>query len=97
MKRRTDEEKAAIIAQVEEARKNGSTFRQAVKAAGITDHTYYNWKSKAKRRARKTAPKAAPQLIQIPLDSDMPLVIVMGKAGEVQHALNRLTLIRGTA
>lgn len=94
LKRRTPEEKAAIMKQIDDARAKGTTFGDACKAAGITDHTYYNWRAKGKRKPAK-APKLSPQLITLPLDADMPLVIVMGKAGEVTQALSRLSAIRG--
>lgn len=87
---RTPEEKKSILEKIDTARKNGTPFKDAVKAGGITHFQYYNWKSVFKTKKRRTST----QLVTIPLpNDDAPLLLFMGKSKDISHALDRLAEI----
>lgn len=78
IRRFTDDEKRAIIADVQSRRKAGSTIQEAVKANGLQCSNYYEWvkkfkvatpgvKLKKQKRGRRIGSKNKTTLIEMPV------------------------------
>ena len=82
----SEAQKKKIMAKVEKFAKT-MNIQDAVKKAGVTYGSYRAWSGKPTKR------KSAIESLMIPLDKDSPLVILVGKPGDVNNALQQLTSV----
>lgn len=88
IQRRTLEEKRELIEKIDEDRKSGIHFEQAMKKHGISAGSYYTYKSQLKESGPVRKPKT-PKLIQIEAaPRSERLYLLMGSPREIAEFLS---------
>jgi 1,2-phenylacetyl-CoA epoxidase catalytic subunit len=91
-KNRTTEERKALMETISAEVKSGKSILDACKEQGIHMSYYYKWMKALQTKTVKAGKKLAPELVTLtfPTAEDLPMFLFMGKASDLNHALDRI-------